>query len=205
MREHNLRAMHHIPEKRIRKSRRAGLTVGVLAVGALSLLAAGCGSNSSSPSANSNSSSPQSFAHMQQDGIAFADCMRSHGVPFPDPTTSPREFKNALNPSTEHSPAFLSAERTCQHLLPGGGPRSQSAARSPAQIAAFLAFARCIRGHGFPSFPDPTSGGDLTHQMVANAGIDLHQPAVLQAGYACVSVTHGYITKTDVARFVAEQ
>lgn len=181
------------------------MTISVFAVAALSLLAVGCGSNSSSPSAGSNSGSTQSFAQMQRDGVAFAGCMRSHGVPFPDPTTSPREFKNALNPSAEHSPAFLSAERTCQHLLPGGGVRSRSAAPSPAQIAAFLAFARCIRSHGFPSFPDPTSGGDLTHQMVASAGINLHQPAVLQAGYACVSVTRGYITKTDVARFVAGQ
>jgi hypothetical protein len=41
--------------------------------------------------------------------------------------------------------------------------------------------------------------------MVASAGINLHQPAVLQAGDACVSVTHGVITKAAVARFVAGQ
>ena len=68
-----------------------------------------------------------------------------------------------------------------------------------------LAFVRCLRSHGFPSFPDPTSSGALTHEMVANAGINLHQPAVLDAGDACVSVTHGYITKVNVARFVAGQ
>jgi hypothetical protein len=45
------------------------------------------------------------------------------------------------------------------------------------QIAVFLTFARCIRSHGFSSFPDPTSGGDLTHQMVAKAGTSLPQPA----------------------------
>jgi hypothetical protein len=66
-----------------------------------------------------------------------------------------------------------------------------------------LAFARCIRGHRFPSFPDPTNSGDMTHQMLANAGIDLQQPAVLHAGDACVSVTHGLITKAAVAHFVA--
>jgi hypothetical protein len=58
------------------------------------------------------------------------------------------------------------------------------AIESQGQIAAFLTFARCIRSHGFPSFPDPTSSGELTHQMVANAGISLRQPAVLQAGDA---------------------
>lgn len=39
--------------------------------------------------------------------------------------------------------------------------------------------------------------------MLANAGIKLHQPAVLQAADACVSATHGVITKASVARFVA--
>ena len=39
--------------------------------------------------------------------------------------------------------------------------------------------------------------------MLANAGIDLHQPAVMQAADACVGVTHGFITKAAVARFVA--
>ena len=48
-----------------------------------------------------------------------------------------------------------------------------------------------MRSHGFPSFPDPTSSGQLTHEMLANAGINLHQPAVLQAADACVGVTHG--------------
>jgi hypothetical protein len=60
-----------------------------------------------------------------------------------------------------------------------------------------------MRGHGFPSFPDPTSSGDLTYQMLATAGIDLHQPAVVQAADACVGVTHGFITKAGVARFIA--
>lgn len=129
--------------------------------------------------------------------------MRTHGVPnIPDPTTSPREFKNAFN---TQSPAFQSAESACRHLLPGGGPRSQSEAHSRAQIAAVLAFARCLRSHGFPNFPDPTSSGELTHEMLANAGINLHQPAVLPAADACVSVTHGVITKAAVARFIAGQ
>ena len=92
-------------------------------------------------------------------------------------------------------------------LPPGVAPSgpSQSAQHSQAQIAAMLAFAHCVRGHGFPNFPDPTSSGAVTHQMVASAGINLHQPAVLQAGDACVSVTHGVITKAAVARFVAGQ
>jgi hypothetical protein len=130
--------------------------------------------------------------------------MRSHRVPnLPDPTTSPRAFKDAL---TTRSPAFQSAATACQHLLPGGRLESnQSAGHSQAQIAAMLAFAQCMRSHGFRSFPDPTSTGLVSRQMLANAGINLHQPAVLPAADACVSVTHGMITKADVARVAAGQ
>jgi hypothetical protein len=141
--------------------------------------------------------------------VMFAGCLRSHGVPgFPDPT-SPQEFKSSLG-GQQKSPAIQSAESTCRHLLPGGpqgrgGPESESPERRHARTVAALAFARCLRGHGFANFPDPTSNGDLTHEMLANAGIDIHLPALLQAADTCVSVTHGFLTRADVARFAAGQ
>ena len=39
--------------------------------------------------------------------------------------------------------------------------------------------------------------------MLARAGIDIHQPALLRAADSCTSVTHGVITRAVVARFVA--
>lgn len=170
-----------------------------LAAAALATLLAGCGS-SSSPSASNSAGSP-SQAQLPRDALKFTDCMRSHGVPnFPDAGTPGFKAEFATR-----APAFWSTVRTCARLAPGFAPSapSEDAGRSQAQVAAMLAFARCIRSHGFPNFPDPTTNGALTHQMVASAGIDLHQPAVLQAGDACVSVTHGIITKAVVARFVA--
>jgi hypothetical protein len=183
----------------------------LVAAGVVSVLSAGCGSSSDRSSAASSSSShpsPAQIQREQQQAVSFADCMRSRGVSdFPDPTTSPHEFKFSLSPSSpeSHSPAFQSAAAACQHLLPDNGAPNQAAAQTPAQIAAFLAFARCIRSHGFPAFPDPTSTGELTHEMLASAGIDIHQPAIVRAADACVSVTHGNVTKADVARFVAGQ
>jgi hypothetical protein len=174
---------------------------------AVALIAA-CGSNTaSSPTAVAAGSGPTAarFQQDQADAVRFADCMRSDGVAgFPDPQTSPRAFKFSLGPSSGYaqSPAFERAYPECRHLLPDGGPSSQKAAPSQRQIAAILAFARCLRSHGFPSFPDPTSSGQLTHEMVAAAGIDLHQPAVLRTGEECASVTHGVITDATVARFV---
>jgi hypothetical protein len=39
--------------------------------------------------------------------------------------------------------------------------------------------------------------------MLASAGINVHQPAVVQAADACVGVTHGVVTRATIASFVA--
>jgi hypothetical protein len=183
---------------------RLSIPTAVAAIAAGSLLVAGCGSSSpsSSSSSGSSGSGQQPTQVQQQQAVAFSTCMRTHGVSnFPDPGAA---VKYALAPSTPHSPAFQSALVACRHLLPNNGvPHEET--HSPAQIAAFVAFARCLRTHGFPSFPDPTASGQLTHEMLTGAGIDIHQPAAVRAADACVSVTHGYITKVDVARFIAGQ
>jgi hypothetical protein len=172
---------------------------------ALSAIAiAACGS--SSPHTTTNSSSGPTQAQLQRyqsDAVKFSDCMRNHGIAnFPDAPgpdgAGGRTWKSAFQNS---SPAFVTADTACRHLLPGGG-QARSSAPSHRQIGAMLAFARCVRNHGFTRFPDPNSTG-ITHQMLAAAGINLHQPALLQAADACVSVTHGAITRAVVARFIA--
>jgi hypothetical protein len=175
------------------------------AIAAATMIAA-CGSNSPGSSSSGGHPTQAQLQQGQQDAVRFVQCLRSHGVTnVPDPTaTSGRAFKDAVSGDAQ-SPAFRSAYTACHHLLPNGGPPSQSAAQTQAHTVALLAFARCLRSHGFPSFPDPTNSGQVTHEMLAQAGINLHQPAVLQAGDACVSVTHGVITKAVVARFVAGQ
>jgi hypothetical protein len=143
---------------------------------------------------------------IQQKMVAYAQCMRSHGVPnFPDPTSAGaitkeaavRAFKEVSNSQVE------TAQTACQHLQPNGGQPSQ--AELARHISDLLAFARCMRTHGSPNFPDPTSSGQVTHEMLAKARVDVHQPGVLQAADACVSVTNGALTKAAVARFAAGQ
>jgi hypothetical protein len=179
-------------------------------VATAAMFVAGCGGSSSpgvadlsssSSTSSSSASGPPTQARLlqeQRDATRFARCMRSHGVSIPDPTVAPRAFKNAFN--TE-SPAFQSAYTACGHLLPAGRP-NQSPPHTHAQTVALLAFARCLRSHGFPGFPDPTSSGQLTHEMLAHARVDLHDPAVVRAADACTSVTHGVITKAIVANFI---
>ncbi len=165
----------------------------VLAVAAVSLLTAGCGGKPSTPT----------ITAAQNGLVAYSHCMRSHGVPnFPDPTPSEGIPKDKLIPLIG-SPQFSVASRACQHLMPDSGLGQQATIQPRrTRLAAALAFARCMRTRGFPSFPDPTIQGQLTPQMVTAAGIDLHQPALRQAGLACAPVTHGLITRAAVERAV---
>ncbi len=176
---------------------RCSSTLTTLVAGiALSVLVCACGGGSATST---------STAAKQSTALAYSHCMHSHGVPnFPDPDSSGQILKEQVAAADPGSPQFKAAGTACARLDPYGPP-DQSAAQDQAHTAALLAFARCIRSHGFPTFPDPTSGGRLTHEMVAGAGINLHQPRVLQAGDACAGVTHGVITKAIVARFVAGQ
>jgi hypothetical protein len=57
------------------------------------------------------------------------------------------------SPSTIESPAFRSALRSCQSLLPKGAPGAEAA--SPQ--ARMLGVSACMRKHGISGFPDPST------------------------------------------------
>ncbi|HTP19476.1 MAG TPA: hypothetical protein VMJ65_07725 [Solirubrobacteraceae bacterium] len=136
--------------------RRAGWALAVIGA---ALAVAGCGFTGGSSEAESSGGpeSPTAAANF----LKFSTCMRSHGVPnFPDPGSSGIEISpgSGVNPA---SPAFQSAQRDCKKLLPGGGPKAGPAPPpSASAIRAALTWAQCVRKHGVPNFPDPsTSGG----------------------------------------------
>jgi hypothetical protein len=87
------------------------ITARVAAAIAASTVIAACGSGSSdSSSSASHATAAQIQAQLQRDALAFARCMRSHGVPsFPDPTSpgSYKEFVVGQIPGINtQSPAF---------------------------------------------------------------------------------------------------
>jgi hypothetical protein len=181
-------------------------------VAASAILVSGCGGGSSAgvanvSSSNSTTSSGAGSSPTQSQTpqtLKFVQCMHSNGVPsFPDPQLLVGGNLKLTIHQLAASPQVQTALSACRHLLPGGKSASQNPAQTRAQTVALLAFARCMRSHGFPSFPDPTGTGQLTHQMLAKARIDLHEPAVVQAADTCTGVTHGVITKAVVANFVA--
>ena len=129
------------------------------------------------------SSSQPSGASAQQSGaLAFARCMRSHGVPnYPDPTSSGL-VKESLQQLGVSSSRFQSASSDCSHLLPNGG-----SGPNPAQVqqvrAQALEFSQCVRSHGVPNFPDPGSDGRIPDP--ATVGIDQGSPKFEAANQAC--------------------
>lgn len=133
---------------------------------------------------------------------SYTRCMRAHGVSdFPDPVPGQGIPKDKIPVWNTKLPA---ASKACARLMPPSGLGPQvTAQQTHGEVTDAIAFARCVRRHGFTRFPDPTSSGQITHQMLTNAGINLHQPAALRAAYACVSVTHGKITKATIASFIS--
>jgi hypothetical protein len=120
----------------------------------------------------------------------FAQCMRSNGLPsFRDPSSN--EHPLSISQIDPNSPAFQAAYKACQNYAPNGhaGPPAPTAA----QLGAALGFARCMRAHRFPRFPDPltTYGPGLTlargEYFPPNSTTDFQtpSPALKQAANAC--------------------
>jgi hypothetical protein len=112
---------------------------------AVSFCAAACGGGSGTdPSASRGSNSADK-------AVAYADCMRAHGVTnYPDPGSS--GISNAGTGIDFGSATFQSARAKCSKLSPM--PPIDTHATEQ-QIRQAVESATCMRDHGFPSFPDP--------------------------------------------------
>jgi hypothetical protein len=117
--------------------------------------------------------------------LAYARCMRSHGIPsFPDPVPTPSGgygFRTAgIDP---RAAVFQSATTACEALVPGGWG-SPSRQLSPAQQQQWLHWAECIRTHGVADFADPTFSGGGVHVAGGGPGTS---PQLQSAMDACRS------------------
>jgi hypothetical protein len=183
----------------LRRRRRAGLRaaalIGSAAVAAVALAAAGCGGGSSSGVAEVDTGAATtttsagggtgSGSGKSARALKYAQCMRSNGVPnFPDPVNGRTTLRlgpnsNGVNPQT---PQFKSAQQACKEFAPeglaqGGDPQLQ---------AAWLKYAKCMRSHGVPDFPDPNfSSGGITMQLPPATA---NSPQFKSAQQACRSL-----------------
>jgi hypothetical protein len=165
------------------------LAVIVASVACGAVVTSACSSGPASPrvaqldgSATSAESSPASTGTSTgaASSLAHAECMRSHGVPdFPDP--GPIHIDVRTHPDLDpSSPAFVTAQKACISVEPGG---TAGSGVTPAMQAAALAYSACMRTHGFPNFPDPVF--DSRGEHVAINGIDTDGELFQNADKTC--------------------
>jgi hypothetical protein len=178
----------------IRQARWAGV---LLAIG---LLTAACSSSSPSPgvasapssgtAGHTGSASPSQSASSSgmAVGIAYAQCMRSHGVSaFPDPHAGPNgQGAGWLLPASVNmaSPQFQAATKACGPMPNLGG--SSVPPLTAAQQQQYLRWAACIRAHGVPGFKDPTFPNGYPQFTTSGDGAQMQA-----AQQACASYLRG--------------
>jgi hypothetical protein len=117
--------------------------------------------------------------------------MRSHGVPkFPDLSSRVGVLHGlAASGVDPETPAFQSALQACKKY---NASENLTPAQSAAQTARGIAMSRCMRSHGVPSYPDPTTG-PLGEQVIdlRGTGIDVQSPTYLAASRACQKLFPG--------------
>jgi hypothetical protein len=167
-----------------RSTRRPRLRGVVLAAGltGLGLGIAGCGGGPKAPSVASLGTTTSATSTVGQSSspaasdVAYANCMTSHGVP----TSRPAGGSQVVI-SPNHSAPFVLAIRACQNLLPAGAVAPLSL--NPTQMHRLLTLAECVRTHGYPAFPDPSSHGQFALDL---ASLDPHSPQLQAAIKTCV-------------------
>ena len=161
------------PRQRPAGLRRAG--VQAAAAAGIAVLAAACGGGSSA------GAGPGIHQTAYQSELAYAECMRAHGLPgFPDPQSDGTFNSTMQNRGDFAGPRFQSANKSCAHLEgPGITPAQQQQDTRQA-----LEFAACMRAHGIASFQyQPPSGGHSAGLGAQGANPD--SPQFLSAQQAC--------------------
>jgi len=141
-------------------------------VAALVLLVAACGGRPSSTSAVVTQTA-------NSQAVAFSRCMRAHGIPdFPDPTSRGGVPKVTPQEVGVSDSRFRAAQAAC------GSLRQPAQAQKPQIMTGMLSFARCMRSHGIPNWPDPST--DRNGQPVFDiSGINPDSPRVSNTADAC--------------------
>jgi hypothetical protein len=177
-----------------------------IAAAVTAIAVAACGS--SGGNTNTGGGSPGSSGSQASGAKAayeYSACMRTHGVTgFPDPiihsTANSESIGLRVTPAETGSPSFKSAEKACAGILPLAN--GSSSTRQGPSLAEFVAFARCLRGHGYQRFPDPNSQGQLPPQEITAAGINVNAPGFTTAARTCLPALKGSVTAAQLAQAI---
>jgi hypothetical protein len=163
----------------------------------VALLTVACSSNSASTGSSGSPQAAGAAPSASSNAVAFAQCMRAHGVPsYPDPSSVSGPIdENQLGVSDT---VYESARTTCDRLYPQPQSAGITTAQQQQVEAQLLKFAECMRSHGLPSFPDPNpastiwgpGGGKL---FTAPSSINPHSSQFTSAENACKSLQPGNV------------
>jgi hypothetical protein len=163
---------------------RYGHAAVAVALSTFAMLIAGCGGGGAHTSSSSK---------VISSALAYANCMRSHGVPdFPDPD-SRGEFHlrpvrvedGRTTPVADlvpGAPALLAAERVCGSF--GSAGRQVTAAQEEQAFHEAMKAAVCMRANGVPDYPDPKLVGGSIDQGY-NGKFNPDSPAFRRAAAKC--------------------
>jgi len=172
----------------------------IIVIAALVPLAAAC---SGSPSSTASGGSPTAGGSGNSPLLAFAQCMRSNRVPnFPDPQASGGTKFPSPQQLGVSSSQYQAADNDCQHLLPAGSNDEFPPAEVQLLLIGMRSFSQCVRSHGVPNWPDPTtdSEGRPIFDLGA-AGIsrsDFHSAQVQNRLTECQNLLPGALGGTPV-------
>jgi hypothetical protein len=155
---------------------------GVLAVimAGTVLLAAACGSGSG------GSSDAGDTAY--QKAVAYAQCMRAHGVPnFPDPDSKGNILITPADHLAQGAPQFVSANKSCEHLDPFTPLTPAQQRQDTVQALKFVA---CMRAHGITGMQDPVVSAQGISSRIP-AGFSPSSPVFQSAQRACQKLMPG--------------
>jgi len=148
------------------------------------------------------SASPSAPTDPQDAFLAFAKCMRDHGIDMPDPEVSDEgggKFSVGFSgggPGAGGADAekFKEANEACQPLLENAIGEDSRPELTPEQEQAMLDFARCMRDHGI-DMPDPGENGMVFN--VGGPGKDFDRETFEAAQEACQDLLPGRLGGED--------
>ena len=168
---------------------------GPLRAGALAAAAAGVAVLATACGGGTSSSTPgvPTLADITNQALAYAKCMRSHGITnFPDPTVQDTARSKgvgfSLNGLDSRSAQFQSASKVCERQTGFG---HISPAQLQAGMNALLKVAECMRSHGIANFPDPFENSHQIGFNFTGTGIDQSSPRFKAAQRACQALLPG--------------
>ena len=165
----------------------------VLAIAAVLPLAivTGCSSGGSRSGSQVDKSAQSDAVAVTTGPIAFARCMRRHGVhDYPEPDAN--GHMPQIPAGVTAQPGFAQAQKACAKYAEETEPNEMTAAGREQVAAAMHAVAVCMRHHGV-NLSDPIVGANSMVQHLPS-GVSPDDPIVKQARKKCAAVQARVLT-----------